>query len=121
MKPYVKSIVTVVFFLAVLGVAVTSFTGLTPANACGWGSSGGKDYVPQRRGDPGLLARNPALTKDQAREIVTNHIRRLNPDLKVGQISDAGSFYDVEILSKGEELVQRMGVDKINGRLMFIN
>jgi hypothetical protein len=121
MKPYVKTFIIGMFFLAVIGLALTSFTGLDKASACGAGSPGGQDYVPKRRGPTGPLARKPALTKEQAYKIVANHIRRLNPNLEVGKINDAGSFYEAEILSENKELVQRMGVDKLSGRLMFIN
>ncbi len=121
MKQYPKSVVTGILFLAVMGLALIPFAGFDQANACNWGSPGGQDYVPQRRGPAGPLARKPALTKEQAYEIVAKHVRRLNPDLEVGRVNDAGSFYEAEILSKDKELVQLMGVDKISGRLMFIN
>lgn len=121
MKRKVSSFLIGIFFLAIIGFALISFTGFDHANACGTGTPGGQDYVPQRRGPTGQLAQRPALTKEQAFEIVTNHIKRLNPSLKVGQLNDAGSFYEAEILSENKELVQLMGVDKLSGRLMFIN
>jgi len=121
MKRHAKSFIMGIFFLAVIGLAFNSFPGPNNANACGAGNSGGQDYVPQRRGATGPIARRPALTKDQAREVLANHIKRLNPNLKVGSINDGGSFYGAEIMSENGELVQRMGVDKMSGRLMFIN
>ena len=121
MKRKVSSFLIGVSFLAVIGFALISFIGFDHANACGTGSPGGQDYVPQRRGPAGPLAQRPALTKEQAYEIVANHIRKLNPSLKVGQLNDAGSFYEAEILSQNDELIQRLGVDKLSGRLMFIS
>ncbi len=122
MKQYPKSVVIGILFLAVMGLALIPFAGFDHASACSSGLPGGQDYVPQRRGPaPGPLARKPALTKEQAYEIVAKHVRRLNPDLEVGRVNDAGSFYEAEILSKDKELVQLMGVDKMSGRLMFIN
>jgi hypothetical protein len=77
--------------------------------------------VPQRRdsGDP--VARRSFLTKEKAVEIVVKHVKKLNPNLEVGQVNDAGSFFEAEILSKDKEVVQLMGVDKESGRLMLIN
>jgi len=121
MKRKVSSFIIGIFFLAIIGFALISFTGSDHANACGTGTPGGQDYVPQRRGPTGPLAQRPALTKEQAFEIVANHIKKLNPSLKVGQLNDAGSFYEAEILSENDELIQRMGVDKLSGRLMFIS
>ena len=121
MKRNVSSFLIGIFFMAIIGFALIAFTGFDHANACGTGSPGGQDYVPQRRGPTGPLTQRPALTIEQAYEIVANHIRRLNPSLKVGQLNDAGSFYEAEILSQNDELIQRMGVDKLSGRLMFIS
>jgi len=121
MKPHAKPFFTTIIILSVIGLVLVPLAAFDHASACNWGSPGGQDYVPQRRGAPGPLAQKPALTIEQAHEIVANHIKRLNPDLVVGKINDAGTFYEAEILSKNMELVQLMGVDKISGRLMLIN
>jgi len=120
MKDRKKSVLIGIMFLAVIGFVLFT-TGPRGARACGTGTAGGQDYVPQRRGPAGPLAQRSALTLAQAREILTAHVRRLNPNLKVGQVNDAGSYYAAEILSDQDELVQRMAVDKLTGRLMFIN
>lgn len=52
---------------------------------------------------------------------MVKHVKKLNPNLEVGRINDAGSFFEAEILSKDKEVVQLMGVDKESGRLMLIN
>jgi hypothetical protein len=112
--------------LAVFGFAYTNFMGSDHALACGgmgsWGSSGGGDYVPQRRGPSGLFAnRGPGLTQEQAYDVVANHLRKLNPDLKIGRWQDAGSYYEAEVLGANGDVVQRLGVDKESGQLILIN
>ena len=122
MKGHFKTILTGILFLTVIGAGYAVFVGPDHAGACGWGNQGGQDYVPQRRGNTmGPYAAKPSLTKEQAFDIVSNHVRKLNPDLKVGRINDAGNFYEAEVLSSDNEVVQLMGVDKMSGRLMIIN
>jgi hypothetical protein len=122
MKKFFKTAAFGVLGLAVFGFGYVMFTGHTSASACGWGGSGGQGYAPQQRGNQvGPLASRPSITQEQAFEIVSNHIRKLNPDLQVGQVNDAGNFYEAEILSKDKEVVQLMGVDKQSGRVMLIN
>jgi hypothetical protein len=53
--------------------------------------------------------------------IVTSHVKRLNPGLKIGQIKDSGGFYEAEILSEDKEVVQLLGVDKYTGLLILRN
>ena len=122
MKKHSKKLVFGILSLAIFGFGFLVFTGHQPAEACGWGGSGGQGYAPQQRGNQmGPLASKPALTQEQAFDIVSNHIKRLNPDLRVGQINDAGNFFEAEILATDNEVVQLMGVDKQSGRLMLIN
>jgi hypothetical protein len=61
------------------------------------------------------------MTKEQAHDVVAKHINRINPDLRIGLIKDAGSFYETEILNKDNRVVERLGVDKQSGRLMVLN
>ena len=123
MKRHFKTVFTGLLLLALIGIGFSMFIGPKQAGACGWGRSGGQDYVPERRGGgfTGPLAARSSLTKEQALDIVSNHVKRLNPNLKVGQINDAGSFFEAEILSGDNEIIQLMGVDKASGRLMLIN
>ncbi len=121
MKSSVKIIIISVLSLAVIVVGITPFVMPKNAGACGVGAQGGQSYVPQRRSPVGELARRPSLTQEQASEIVSRHVKRLNPDLEVGRINDAGSFFEAEIISKDNEVIQLMGVDKESGRLMLIN
>jgi hypothetical protein len=122
MKKNFKKLVFGILSLAIFGFGFLMFTRHQQAEACGWGGSGGQGYAPQRRGNQmGPLASKPAVTQEQAFDIVFNHIRKLNPDLRVGQINDAGNFYEAEILSTDNEVVQLMGIDKQSGRLVLIN
>ncbi len=122
MKRYMGIIIAGVLFLAVLGFGYNHLAGPSHANACGWGKSGGEDYVPQRRGPTtGSLYNKPFLTQEQAYDVVENHVRKLNPSLRIGQIMDAGSFYEAKILADNGEVVQRLGVDKESGQIMLIN
>jgi hypothetical protein len=108
--------------IAVLTMAAAaSFIALDTAQACGWGQSGGGDYVPQRRDSGGLWASKGDVSESQAREIVANYVKRLNPDLAIGEVKDNGGFYEVEIIDQRREVVQLMGVDKRSGRLILLN
>ena len=111
----------------ILGVSILALMGMINlvavdiAGACGWGQSGGGDYVPQRRDSSAFLAKKSDVSEDQARDIVTNYVKRLNPNLEIGQIKDNGGFYEIEIINEGQEVVQLLGVDKRSGRLILLN
>ena len=110
---------TFILFLAVF--TIFSIAGIDIANACGWGQGGGQGYVPQRRDQNGFLARKQALTAAQAKDIVTNYVKRLNPTLEVGKVTDNGGFYEAEIIDEANEVIQLVGVDKQSGRLIVLN
>ena len=111
----------------IIGASILALTGMINfiavdiAGACGWGQSGGGDYVPQRRDSGRFLAKKSDVSEDQARDIVTRYVKRLNPDLEIGKIKDNGGFYEVEIVDGGQEIVQLLGVDKRSGRLILLN
>ncbi len=123
MKLFLKIFFSGILLITLIGVGHMWITGPYNANACGWnsGSAGGGDYVPQRRNSTGPIAQKSFLTKEQAADLANNHVKRLNPSLKVGQINDAGSFYEIQILNSTNDVVQRLGVDKQTGRLILIN
>ena len=114
-----KSLAVVVAVLTL--AAAAGFVALDIAQACGWGQSGGGDYVPQRRDSNGLWASKGDVSESQAREIVANYVKRLNPDLEIGEVKDNGGFYQVEIVDPGRKVVQLLGVDKRSGRLILLN
>ena len=116
-----KIFITGISFMAIIGFGDFLIGGINHANACGVGAQGGESYVPQRRGSTGNLARKSFISKEQAFEMVSQHIKRLNPNLKIGQLNDAGRYFEAEIVTKDNEVVQLIGVDKETGRLLLIN
>jgi hypothetical protein len=121
MTKLLKIFITGISFVAIIGFGNIFIGGPDRANACGVGAKGGESYVPQRRGSTGNLARKSFITKEQAFEMMSRHIKRLNPNLKIGQINDAGRLFEAEIMTKDNEVVQLIGVDKVTGRLLLIN
>ena len=121
MKSSARIIIISVLSLAVIAVGITPFMMPKNACACGVGAKGGESYVPQRRGSTGNLARKSFITKEQAFEMMSRHIKRLNPNLKIGQINDAGRLFEAEIMTKNNEVVQLIGVEKETGRILLIN
>jgi len=117
-----KKIRTIILGASILALTgMVNFVAVDIASACGWGQSGGGDYVPQRRDSSGFLAKKSDVSEDQAREIVANYVKKLNPNLEIGNIKDNGGFYEVEIVDEDHEIVQLLGVDKRSGRLILLN
>jgi hypothetical protein len=121
MTKLLKIFITGISFVAIIGFGNIFIGGPDRANACGVGAKGGESYVPQRRGSTGNLARKSFITKEQAFEMVSRHVKRLNPSLKIGQLNDAGRLFEAEIVTKDNEVVQLIGVEKETGRLLLIN
>ena len=121
MKRFVFALFTAGVVLTLTAINLPWNMGAQPAQACGYGDGGGQGYVPQRRDDGNAYAARPALTMEQARQIVEQHVTKLNPSLKVGPLNDAGDLYEAEVFSPDDEVVQVIGVDKRSGRLMLIN
>ena len=121
MTKLMKIFITGISFVTIIGFGYFFIGGVNHANACGVGAQGGESYVPQRRGSTGNLARKSLITKEQAFEMVSRHIKRLNPNLKIGQFNDAGRLFEAEIITQDNEIVQLIGVDKATGRLLLIN
>ena len=123
MKRFLKIFFSGIIVMTLIGFGQLFIIGPDRASACGYnsGAAGGGDYVPQRRDLRGPIAQKTFLTKEQAADLASRHVKRLNPNLKVGQINDAGSFYEIQILNGTNDIVQRLGVDKQTGRLILIN
>ncbi len=125
MKMYVGVISLVILVVGVMVLSDVPFGGPSDAGACACsytsGTPGGGDFVPQRRDAPDSYFNRPALTKEQAHDVVANHVRKLNPDLKIGRLQDAGSYYEAEVLGANGDVVQRLGVDKESGQMILIN
>ncbi len=104
-----------IFSAAILGIAATfvfSFAVLPYGNqayACGWGKTDAKSVA-------------STLSKEQAVEIVSQHINQLNPDLRVGSVNDSGTLYEAEIVSANQSgTLQIIGVYKDSGQLVVLN
>lgn len=121
MKKYFVGIATVgIMALVMLGFVNVPMVGLSYSTACGVGTAGGGDYVPQKRNQVDSYFNRPALTQAQAYDVLVNHVKKINPDLEIGEIKDSGSFYEAEILSSDKEVVERLAVDKDSGQLRVI-
>lgn len=114
------------FPLIVLGVIATatfSFTHMgvmDEAWGCGWGSTGGGDFGPQARYQRTPSRSGEKVTQNQAFDILSGHLARLNPNLKVGKGVDAGNHYKFEVLVNGKS-VDRLAVDKSTGMIRPAN
>ena len=91
------------------------------AMACGYGTEGGADYVPQRQAPFAANQTASAITAAQARQIVLRQVSSLNPNLKVGNVNDAGRYYEVQVINSKHEIVQVLGVDKATAFLTVLN
>jgi hypothetical protein len=122
MKRYFVGIAVVgILSLGVMGFTNIPLIGVNHSDACGrMGKSGGGDYVPQQRSQVGSYFNRPSLTKEQAYDVLANHVNKINPDLEIGVIKDGGGFYMAEILSEDKEVVERLAVDKKSGQLRVI-
>jgi hypothetical protein len=125
MKMYVGVISLVILVVGVMVLSDVPFGGPSDAGACACsyssGTPGGGDFVPQRRDAPDSYFNRPAVTKQQAHDVVANHVKKLNPNLKLGRLQDAGSYYEAEVLGANGDVVQRLGVDKESGQMIQIN
>jgi hypothetical protein len=110
-----------IFILFLTVFAIFSIAGIDIAKACGWGQGGGQSYVPQRRDSNGFLAQKKALTEEQARDILTKYVKKLNPSLEIGNVKNNGNFYEAEIIDEDNAVIQLVGIDKQSGRLIVIN
>ena len=110
--------------LAIIATAAFSFTlmgAVGEAWACGnMGSAGGGDFGPQARYQPAPSPSGKAVTQNQAFDIISGHLARLNPNLEVGKGLDAGTHYEFDVLVDGKR-VDRLAVDKSTGLIRPVN
>jgi hypothetical protein len=60
------------------------------------------------------------LEEKDAKQMVENYVRSTrNPNLKVGNITDKDSYFEVEILTKDGSLADKLAVDKRTGWAAF--
>ncbi|MGD8367240.1 MAG: hypothetical protein PVG78_06355 [Desulfobacterales bacterium] len=82
----------------------------------GYGYDRGSDYPD----NPRYRHREP-LKKEEAKEQVQQMLAQSrNPNLKVGDVEDKNRFFEVDILTKGGDLVDKMQVDKESGLMRSI-
>ena len=110
--------------LAVIATATFSFTYMGVIDEA-WGCEccgfpGGGDFGPQARYQPAPSQSGEGVTQNQAYDILSDHISRLNPNLKVGNGIDAGTHYKFEVLVNGKN-VDRLAVDKSTGLIRPVN
>ena len=111
------------FSLIIVVGSVFSFTHMgvmDEALACNWGSPGGGDFGPRAQYQPTPSRSGEGVTQNQAYDILSDHISRLNPNLEVGKGVDAGTHYEFEVLVDGKR-VDRLAVDKSTGQIRPIN
>ena len=124
MKRWILIISTAVLLIVISGVS--NLPPLMPGNAlaCGCafssGAPGGGDYGPQSRAPSGSYFDRPALTEQQAHDVVERAIKKWNPDLEVGEITDSGDFYEAKILTAEKRIFSRLAVDKKTGQISVI-
>lgn len=124
MKRFLGIVMIAGLFLGVMGFSNLPVGGVPSAFACGCayqgGAPGGGDYGPQARGPSGSYFDRPALTEQQAHDLLANAVKKWNPDLEVGEIKDGGNFYEAEILTEEKKVFGRLGVDKQSGQIRVI-
>ena len=132
MKRWLGIVVMGILLLGLTGFSNLPVLGPDPTFACGCalgsGTPGGGDYTPQSRGPSGPQSREPsgsyfdrpALTEQQAHDVVENAVKKWNPGLEVGKIKDEGSFFEAEILTEDKEVFGRLAVDKQSGQIRVI-
>jgi hypothetical protein len=85
----------------------------------GWGMGPGM-MGPGYRGQYGPQFRQSQkpLDREEAKEEVENYLRSTrNPNLKLGEITDKGSYFEADIVTKDNSLVNKIDVDKATGRM----
>jgi len=113
----ISAIIAIITALIILGSVASLY-------ACGWGSQGGADYVPQERNpqqQQQQVTKSQPISSEQAKEIVSRYIKPVNPQLAVATPNDAGPYYEVDLIGKNGETVQVLGVDKFSGRIEVLN
>jgi len=61
------------------------------------------------------------LDQKDVKRILKDYLQsRYNPNLKFGEIKDEGSFFEAELLTKDNSLVDKLIVDKDTGRIRSV-
>jgi hypothetical protein len=87
----------------------------------GWGRGPGygPGYGPQY--GPRYQQPQEPLEKKEVTEMLENYLQSTrNPNLKLGNIEDKGSYFEAEILTKDDSLADKIAVDKNTGWMRSI-
>jgi hypothetical protein len=84
-----------------------------------WGRGMGSGMMGQGYGGlygPRFQQRQKPLDKEEARQEVENYLKSMrNPNLKLGEITDKGSYFEADIVTKDNSLVNKVDIDKTTG------
>jgi hypothetical protein len=101
-----------------MGPGMMGGYGMGPGMMGGYGGYGpyGPQYGPPQYGPQYQRPQKP-LDKDQAKQILENYLKSTrNPNLKLGDVKDEGSYFEGDIVTKKEgSLADRLAVDKDTG------
>ncbi len=109
--------------LMIIVGSVFSFThmgAMDEALACNTGTPGGGDFGPQARYQSAPSPSGKGVTQNQAYDILSGHLARLNPNLEIGKGVDAGSYFEFDVRVDGKR-VDRLAVDKKTGLIRPVN
>ena len=119
--------------MLLVGLVVAFGVGLTGiASAHWWGGYGGHMMGPGYGGymmGPGYgncwgntqgTYEGKSLTQKDTETILKDYVGR-NPNLKVGEIKDKGTYFEGTIVTKDNSLVARYGIDKDTGWVRPLN
>jgi hypothetical protein len=124
MKKWSVIVCIAMLLFGIVGVSGIPFFGPDAAFACGCafssGDPGGGDYGPQSQGPSGSYFDRPALTEQQAHDVIEQAVKRWRTDLEVGEITDSGDFYEAKILTAEKKIFSRLAVDKKTGQISVI-
>lgn len=102
-----KIVVVSLVVLAALAIGLTFFP-----------IEGKAQMGPGMMGGYGLQYQQPQrpIEEKDAKAILENYLRSTrNPNLKLGKIEDKGNFFEGEILTRNDALVDKILVDKYTG------
>jgi len=92
--------------------------GMMGGRGYGHGMGPGYGYEPNEPYPYGRQQPQKPLDKDQAKTMVDNYLKSTgNPNLKLGDIKDEGQYFEADIVTKDNSLVDKILVDKDTGSM----
>jgi hypothetical protein len=131
MKKMVLASLVVVLGLALGGIAYAQYWGGYGGHMMGPGYGGymlGPGYGNYMRGpgygycwdDTAGTYEGKSLTQKDRESILNDYIGR-NPNLKIGEVKDKGTYFEGTIVTKDNSLVAKYGIDKDSGSVRPLN